>query len=246
MPDLNIPIAFIAGLVSFFAPCVVPLLPAYIGYVTGVSMQELSKQGLKTFRKKMFVASLYYVFGFSLVFVLLGSVAAGFGSILQGNRVLLARIGGLVIFVFGLEFAGLLQIPFLAKTKQFKLPGWIQKMGNLRAFAVGVVFAAVWSPCIGAVLGSILVLTATSATALKGAFLLFVFSLGISIPFLVATLAISTIPKYLTTFTKYAHRLSVISGILLALLGLLLATNTYKHLNSWVFEIAYSLGYTVR
>jgi len=246
MFDINLPIAFGAGLVSFFAPCVVPLLPAYVGYVTGVSLKDLKEKGYAKFRKQMLVSSLFYILGFSIVFVLLGTAVASFGAVFRRYDFLIQRIGGLIILILGLEFAGFFNFSFLAKTRQFSLPSWVNKLGELRAFFVGIVFATAWTPCVGAILGSILALAAVSGTAVRGATLLFVYSLGISLPFLIVSLTLMAAPKYLSFINKHIGKISTVAGIILAILGLLLLTDTYKYLNSWLFETAFSFGYEIR
>lgn len=246
MINLNLPVAFGAGVVSFFAPCVVPLLPAYIGYVTGVSLQDLKHQGYAPFRKKLLISSLLYILGFSLVFVLLGSAAASIGTILRRYDFVIQRIGGFIILILGLEFAGILHIPFLSRQAQFKLPTWANRLGYARAFFIGLVFATAWTPCVGAVLGSILALAAVTGTVAKGATLLFVYSLGISLPFMLVSLTLASAPKYLGFVSKHIGTIAKIAGVLLAILGLLLLTNTYKYLNSWLFAIAFKLGYQIK
>ncbi len=246
MFDINFPIAFTAGVVSFFAPCVVPFLPAYIGYVTGVSLKDLQAYGYSRFRKKLLFSSIFYILGFSLVFVALGTVAAGLSMTLRVYDSLIQRIGGFIILVLGLEFAGILNLPFLARERKIKLPNWVERLGYLRAFLVGFIFATAWTPCVGAILGSILVLAAVTGTAIKGASLLFVYSLGISLPFLIVSLTLAAAPKYLSFISKHIGIISKIAGLLLAALGLLLLTNTYRFLYSWLFEIAFRLGYQIK
>lgn len=246
MFDLNLPIAFGAGLVSFIAPCVVPLLPAYIGYVTGVSTKELKEKGYGPFRKKMIVSSLLYILGFSLVFVLLGTAAASIGVVFRRYDFVIQRVGGLIILILGLEFAGVLKIPLLARTKQFTVPEWTKKLGDARAFFIGIVFATAWTPCVGAILGSILALAAVTGTAVKGASLLFVYSLGISLPFMIVSLTLASAPKYLSFINKHIGTIARVSGVILAVIGLLLLTDTYKFLNSWLFDVAFRLGYQIR
>lgn len=246
MPSLNFPVAFGAGLVSFFAPCVVPLLPAYIAYVTGVSLDELKQKGYAPYLKKLLLSSTFYILGFSLVFAVLGTAAGGIGISLRKYDAIIQRVGGLVILVLGLEFAGIINLPFLARELKLKLPSWTNRLGYFRAFFIGLVFALAWTPCVGAVLGSILALAAVTETAIGGATLLFVYSLGISIPFLIASLTLASLPKYLKTFTKHIGTISRVAGILLAALGLLLLTDTYKYLNSWLFEVFFKYGYTIK
>jgi len=246
MFDLNFPIAFGAGVVSFFAPCVIPLLPAYVGYVTGVSLKDLKDKGYKPFRKKLIVTSLFYILGFSIVFVILGTAAASFGSSLRRYDFIIQRVGGLVILILGLEFAGILNIPFFGRERKITLPKWTEKLGHARAFFIGLVFATAWTPCVGAVLGSILALAAVTGTAASGATLLFVYSLGISVPFLIVSLSLASAPKYLTFISKNIGVISRVAGILLAILGVLLLTDTYKYLNSFLFDLAFRYGYQIR
>lgn len=246
MLGVNFPIAFGAGLVSFFAPCVIPLLPAYVGYVTGVSLKDLETRGYAPFRRKLILSSLFYILGFSIVFVLLGTAAAGVGFVLRRYDHVIQRIGGLIILILSLQFAGILRFPFLAREKKFKLPAWTMRLGYVRAFLVGLVFAVSWTPCVGTVLGAILTLAAISGTALHGASLLFVYSLGISAPFLVVSLTLSFAPKYLGFINQHVNLIARVSGLILAALGLLLITDTYKYVNSWLFEIAFRLGYQIK
>lgn len=242
---MNLPVAFAAGLISFFAPCVIPLLPTYIAYVTGVSLQDLKTKGYGPYIKKLLATSLFYILGFSLVFTLLGIAAGGIGVSLRRYDEIFGRVGGIIILILGLEFAGILNLSFFARELRFKLPSWTERLGYFRAFFVGIVFALAWSPCVGAVLGSILTLAAVTETVAGGAGLLFIYSLGISLPFLIASLTLATLPKYLKFFTRYIGVISRISGILLAILGILLLTDTYKYLNSWLVAIAIKLGYTI-
>jgi len=246
MSAVDLPIAFGAGVVSFLAPCVVPLLPAYISYVTGVSLKDLRSVEKSKYFKKILISSLFYILGFSVIFVIFGTTAASIGLVLRRHNFWIQRIGGLIILILGLDFAGVLNLPFLAKQGQFKLPSWTQKLGNFRSFFVGVIFATVWTPCIGAVLGSILALAAVSGTAVKGALLLFTYSLGISIPFLFIALTLASAPKYLDFVSKHIGKISKIAGLILAILGLLLLTDTYKYLNALLFDIAFGLGYQIK
>lgn len=246
MIDVNIPVAFGAGLVSFFAPCVVPLLPAYIGYVTGVSVKDLEKEGYSPYISKLLLTSIFYILGFSIVFVILGTAAAGLGASLRRYDDVIQRVGGFIILILGLEFAGVFRIPFLSRQKAFSLPNWAENLGYLRAFFVGLVFATAWTPCVGAVLGSILTLAAVSGTAIQGATLLFVYSLGISIPFLIVSLTLASAPRYLSLVGKHIGTISKVAGFILAILGLLLLTDTYKFLNAWLFDVAFMLGYEIR
>lgn len=246
MFDINLPVAFVGGMISFFAPCVVPLLPAYIGYVTGVSTRDLATKGQEAFQKKIILTSIFYIVGFSLIFVILGTAASGLGFLLRQYDFWIQRIGGLIVLVLGLNFAGFLPIPVLGIERKFTLPSWLEQAGYLRAFGIGIIFALAWTPCVGAVLGSILALAAVAGTAAKGATLLFVYSLGISIPFILVSLTLASAPRYLSFIRRHTGIISRFGGLLLAVIGFLLLTDTYKYVNSWLFEIAFKLGYQIR
>jgi len=246
MVDIGFAAAFGAGVVSFFAPCVVPLLPAYIGYVTGVSVKDLKEHGYARYRRQMIASSLFYIAGFALVFTVLGTAAAGLGGVVRGHGNIIQIVGGIVMIVLGLEFAGVVHINKLGRERKFKLPSWTEKLGYGRSFFIGLVFAVAWTPCVGAVLGSILALAAVTGTATTGAALLFVYSLGISIPFLLVSLTLASAPNYLKAFSKYIGMLAKASGIILAVLGVLLVTNTYGHLNTALFDLFFALGWEIR
>ena len=249
--EISIAVAFLSGIISFFAPCVVPLLPAYIGYVTGVSLKDLHDNGIERYRKQLLLSSSFYIVGFSLVFVALGSTAAGLGVVLMRYTDWIQIIGGLFIMVFALSFMGVFQLAFLEKDHRIKLPKWIDRLGYLRAFFVGMVFATAWTPCVGAVLGAILTLAATSSSVAMGALLLLVYSLGISIPFLIVSLSLTQAPILLKSVTKYLPAIAKVSGVLLFIIGFLLFNNnlrlispllTYDRLNGFFFQIASQLG----
>lgn len=234
---LSTPVAFLAGILSFFAPCVIPLLPVYLSYITGISLNELKNTEHGIYRKKVLSASLLYVLGFSLVFMLLGGVAGGMGLFLRLHTRIVQAVGGLVMIFFGLELLGYIKYEFLLKERKFVLPAWAGKIGSARAFLLGMIFALAWSPCIGPVLGGILVLAATSASALEGSFLLLVYSLGISLPFLVLALTVSETPKYLDFVKKKIVKFSWLSGAILILIGVALLSGWYPHINSFVLKL---------
>lgn len=246
MPDINIPIAFAAGLVSFFAPCMVPLLPVYVAYVTGVSIQDLKQYGYKPFLKKLLLSSVFYILGFSVIFMLLGIAVGGLGVFLRHYDRIIQAVGGVIIIFLGLDFAGIFKIPFIAVQRQFKLPSWAEGLGYLRSFLIGVIFATAWTPCVGAILGAILTLAAVSGTVFKGALMLFVYSLGISVPFMIVSLTLVAAPRYLSFISRRINVISKIAGVLLIVLGVLLLTGTYKYLNYWLFEVAFKFGYQIK
>ncbi len=253
--EINFLVAFTSGVVSFFAPCVVPLLPAYVGYVTGVSLKELKSKGVGKYKKQLVLSSLAYMLGFAVIFVILGTTAAGLGSVLRVYDVWIQRAGGILVMLFALSFMGLFQVPGLASWHGLALPKWAEHLGYGRAFLVGVVFATAWTPCVGAVLGAILTLAAASQTITVGATMLFIYSLGISVPFMVISLVLAQVPELVKIILKYLGVVTKVAGVGLLIIGLLLFNNTlgwispvltYNRLNSWLFEIAFKLGYQIR
>ena len=234
--------AFGAGLVSFFAPCVIPLLPAYISYVTGVSLGQLQSGNVKQYRTRILGNSLLYLLGFSLLFVVLGAFAGSIGSLLRDFDRQIQFVGGIIILVFGLQFAGIIHIKWLDMKKGVAVPGWVQHMGVFRAFFLGMIFALVWTPCVSAVLGSILALATVGGDVVGGAVLLFIYSLGISIPFLIVSFALSSAPPYLRFAQKNLDTISYVSGVILAIIGLLLMTGTFPILNNIFGSLFQSVG----
>lgn len=231
-----------AGVLSFFAPCVFPLLPAYISYMTGVSYKDLY-QGDGRYRTKVLLSVLSFALGFSTVFVALGFGAGGIGIALRSQFSNLSRFAGVLIILAGLSFGGFINISLLQRELKLKLPEKFNKASNFRTLLIGMAFGLSWTPCIGAVLGSILTLAAASETAFRGALLLATYSLGISIPFIFIALAIASLPRFVKSMNKYLPVITKFSAIILILLGLLLVTDTYKYLNSFVFDLAINNGY---
>lgn len=245
--------AFTSGFVSFFSPCIAPLIPAYLGYISGVSFNELAKEkGIGPYKRKILASSLTFVLGFSLTFVILGTTAASLGLILRKQTKIIQGIGGILIMIFALNLMGILKIEQFSKNRQLKLPGWADEIGYLKAFLVGIIFATAWTPCIGPVLGAILTLAALAQTALSGAVLLFAYSMGIAIPFLAISLLVAQAPSRLKNFSKSYKILNIISGLILLLIGFLLFNNSvglisdqisYNSLNAWLFSLALKFGY---
>lgn len=247
--EITYPIAFVAGVLSFFAPCLVPLLPVYVAYVTGISLSEVRQYGVRHYRTTLLLSSIAYILGFSLIFVLLGATVGGVGGLLRQYDFLIHRLGGILLIVFGLQFAGIITIPAILREYSFlgKLGGkWVSGVGYLKPFVIGVIFGASWTPCVGVVLGSILTLAIVEGRAADGAALLFAYSLGISIPFLLVALTLASAQAYLKLISYRIAQVSRIMGFVLVIMGLLLLTDTYKFVNAWFFEIAFKLGYTVR
>jgi len=225
----SITTVFIAGIGSFFAPCVLPLLPVFLSYILGVSIRKNSKELLWNIA--------LFVLGFSLVFTLLGAAAGGVGSIFREYTREIQIIGGIAMVVFGFQFLDIIRIPYLSGSTNVKLPEWVDRLRYSRSFLIGVLFAVTWSPCVGPVLGGVLSLAAASGTAQEGATLLLIYSLGISIPFVVVSLTLSSASKFLKLHKRSFVYLSKLSGIVLILFGLLLIANLYGYVNGWFLGI---------
>jgi cytochrome c-type biogenesis protein len=226
MNSLSVLTAFLAGAGSFLAPCVIPLLPAYVGYVLGVASAKSKVNLLYTV--------IMYVVGFSLVFTIIGATAGGLGSLLREYTRAIQVLGGIAMVIFGLEFLGILHIGVINFERKPKLPQWTYNIEHLRSFFIGIVFALTWTPCVGPFLGAILSLAATTGTVMQGALMLFAYSLGISLPFVVVALTLSKAPQYLHLHKKLFVVFSKVSGVILVIFGLLLVTDTYKYLNIYV------------
>lgn len=236
--------AFIAGLLTFLAPCTLPLVPAYLGFVSGVSLKELEdpEKALMA-RRKILLNGLFFVIGFSAIFVLFGTLAGFIGSELNPYRVWLTRIGGVLVIVFGLFMLNVVKIPFLHKERRIKIPSFLKRGNPFSSLVIGSAFGVGWTPCVGPILGSILLLASASATALEGAFLLSVFSLGLAIPFLLMALGISRASKYIERWSKYLSIISFVGGIFLILLGILLLTDNMVLLISYGYRIFDFINY---
>lgn len=235
----NVPffIALAAGFLSFLSPCVLPLLPSYLSFVTGISLEELIQKGKDSrMRKITIINSLIFIFGFSLVFVLLGTSASLVGNILFRYQIWITRIGGIFIIIFGLHLTGVLNLSLLQREKRIHLGR--RPLGYLGSFLAGIVFAAGWSPCIGPILGAILFYAASQNSVLLGISLLAVYSLGLAIPFFLSSLALQIFLEYYAKLRKHLRLVSLISGSLLIAVGVLLATNNFAllslGLNRWL------------
>jgi len=225
--------ALVAGLLSFFSPCILPLVPIYMGYLTGTVIGEVdSPQRLKTL-----VHALFFVLGFSVIFVVLGLAFGLIGGIIYPAMPYIVRIGGLILIVFGLHMMGLISIPFLHMEKRFEL-GRERPKNYWTSFLVGLVFAAGWTPCVGPVLSAILLLAANSQTATRGGILLAAYAQGLGIPFLIVAGLIDVAVPGLRKINRYLRAISIVSGCLLLLMGLLLLTGLFDRVIAWLNSLA--------
>lgn len=227
MPSLSaLIIAFIGGLVSFISPCVIPLLPAYLSFLTGLTPEELKKKGDIS---KILVPSLLFVLGFTVVFVALGATASVLGVFLRSYQRIFMIAGGLLVIVFGLFMTGLIKVPWMYGEHRVELSK-AKSFGRFSGFFMGMAFAAGWTPCIGPILGSILTLASTTSSANQGIVLLFVYSLGLAVPFLMVALLFGYFAPYLGFISRYSIVINRVAGVILIVVGILIATNTFGRL----------------
>ncbi|MDT8318467.1 MAG: cytochrome c biogenesis protein CcdA [bacterium] len=223
--------AFSAGFLSFVSPCVLPLIPSYVSYITGISFEDLVEGGDdKNFTKVTLYNSLAFILGFTIVFVSLGASSSYFGSLLRDYQELIMRVGGILVIVFGLFIMGVLKLDFINRDKKFHLQE--KPAGYFGSVFVGIVFAAGWTPCIGPLLGSILSIATSEGSVLFGVELLFVYSIGLGIPFLITSLALNTFLHHMPKVTKHMRVITTISGLILIAIGLLLVTDRFAELSN--------------
>lgn len=217
--------AFIAGLLSFFSPCILPLIPAYFTFITGLSIDELT-QDSNRIRKKVILSTIAYVLGFSFVFILLGASASFAGTIISKYTWVIRYVGGGIILIFGLHLLGILKISQLNFEKKIHLKQ--KPVHLLGTFIIGMAFGAGWSPCIGPMLGSILIVASNQDTILKGIWLLSIYSLGLAIPFLLMSVFIHQLFSIMKRATRLLMYINKVSGVLLIILGLLLIFDKFR------------------
>jgi cytochrome c-type biogenesis protein len=215
--------ALLAGLLSFFSPCVLPLIPAYFTFITGFSLDELTTRQDLEIRKKVIISTVAYILGFSFIFIMLGASASFLGSYLFQYINTVRIVGGVFIIIFGLHLTGVFRIRMLEFEKRVHLHK--KPIHFLGTFIIGMAFGTGWSPCIGPLLGSILIIAGSKDTVFQGIGLLAVYSLGLGIPFLVLSIFINFILTFLKKAAPAMRYLNIIGGILLIVVGLLLVTN---------------------
>src|SRR5436853_2365591 len=239
---ITIWVAFLAGLLSFLSPCVLPLVPGYVSLISGVSIDHLKDGGLEsraTARRAVILNSIAFNIGLSMIFVSLGAAAGLLGTSLTSNP-WVRIIGGVVIIAFGLQLIGLLKIGALYKdTRMFSQQ---KPRGMLGSMTLGMAFAAGWTPCIGPILGGIIGLAATSGGWKRGLFLSCFYAAGLAVPFLLTGLGINKFLSFYSKFRKHLHKVEVVSGVMLISIGLLVATNQVTRLNSWFAKVIPDAG----
>ncbi len=229
---VELAVALAAGIVSFLSPCVLPLVPAYVSYVAGVSVDDLAQRENR--RPAIMAASLMFVLGFSSVFVLLGAGATAAGALVLRHSVLLVDIAAVIVILFGLLMMGMVRLPFLQRDFRFH-----PALGNGRAgaaYVLGVAFGFGWTPCIGPVLGSILAIAATKTTTAGGVALLAVYALGLGLPFLGAALFTGVLVRHMGGLGRFGHRLQIIAGGALVAMGIAMLAGWVSAMAWWLLE----------
>jgi cytochrome c-type biogenesis protein len=224
---LGLVVAFAAGLLSFLSPCVLPLVPSYIGFLTGMTLPEVSVR-----RRAALMHAVLFVAGFSLVFILLGATATGLGRALNQYQTWMQRVGGVLIIAFGLVCLGVVRADFLLRERRLQIEE--KPVGYLGSLLVGMAFAAGWTPCIGPVLGAILGLAATTSDLGRGTLLLVAYSAGLAVPFLLAALALESFLGWFQRFRRYLPWVMRVSGALLVFVGILMVTGEFTRLAGWL------------
>src|SRR5437016_1148108 len=225
MTNLPLPIAaFVAGLISFLSPCVLPLVPGYVSLISGVGVEELKSQETQLLRKVM-LNSAAFILGFSVVFIMLGAISTEVGQLMARHKSLLAQVAGVVIILFGLHLTGIFKIKALyTDARLHSVKGGSTAWG---AFVIGFAFAFGWTPCVGPILAVILGLAATQNSVVKGVALLAIYSLGLAVPLLLTSLGYQRFLKFYSRFRSHMHALEVASGALLIVLGGLLVLGRF-------------------
>jgi cytochrome c-type biogenesis protein len=231
---LTVGIAFLAGLVSFVSPCVLPLVPAYLSFLTGSSVEELRDSASIDTRTRAVGHALAFIVGFTIVFVALGASASAIGGALLANRVLIARIGGVIVILLGLQMLGVLRWRFLAMDKRLQVRS--EQRSPFLSALVGIAFAAGWSPCIGPILAAILTLASQANGVRQGAWLLFVYSMGLAVPFLVTALAVGAVLPALNRIKRFLPAIEMAAGAFMILTGVVLVNNWFLRVAGWFYS----------
>jgi len=228
-------VAFSAGLFSFLSPCVLPLFPSYLSFITGMSVDRLAHEVDAGARTRVLLHSLAFILGFSVVFVSLGASFSAAGQFLLDYRDWIRIGGGLLIVVFGLYIAGVLRVGLFGRTQQLQLRS--KPAGLVGSFLVGLTFAIGWTPCVGPILGSILTLASNDRTVRQGVVLLLCYSAGLGLPFLLSSIALGGFLRFFKRYRPFIPAVERAAGVLLIAVGVLVATNYYVVLNSWAVSL---------
>jgi cytochrome c-type biogenesis protein len=233
--SLGVLVAFSAGLFSFLSPCVLPLFPSYLSFITGMSVDRLAADAGAGARTRVLLHSIAFIAGFTAVFVSLGASFSAAGQLLLDYRDGIRIAGGLLIVVFGLYVTGVLRMGILGRTQQIHIQS--KPAGLVGSFAVGLTFAIGWTPCVGPILGSILTLASNDKTVQQGIALLLAYSAGLGVPFLLSAVALGGFLRFFKRYKPFIPAVERVAGLLLVAVGVLVVTNYYIVLNSWAISL---------
>ena len=233
--SLGVLVAFSAGAFSFLSPCVLPLFPSYLSFITGMSVDRLATDVDAGTRTRVLLHSIAFIAGFTAVFVSLGASFSAAGQLLIDYRDPIRIAGGILIVVFGLYIAGVLKVGLFGRTQQLQIHN--KPAGYVGSFAVGLTFAIGWTPCVGPILGSILTLASNDKTVQQGVALLLAYSAGLGVPFLLSSLALGGFLKFFKRYRPFIPAVERVAGVLLIAVGVLVVTNYYTVLNSWALSV---------
>jgi cytochrome c-type biogenesis protein len=231
--DVSLPAAAAAGVLSFLSPCVLPLVPPYLTFIAGTTIEELAEEGEAGARRDTLFASILFVAGFSTVFVTLGATASVFGQIVRAHLEVLSLIAGLLIIAMGLHFLGLFRLAFLYREKRISVE---KPIGLWGAYPMGLAFAFGWTPCIGPILAAILALAGTEDTVARGATLLAAYSAGLGIPFIIAALAMAPFMRFMQRFRAHFGKVERVVGVLLVVTGIAFMTGGVQRASYWLLD----------
>ena len=231
-------VALAAGVISFLSPCVLPIVPPYLAYMSGVSLNDMSS--VSAARRRAIVAALFFVMGLSTVFLLLGFTASAFGAFFLQNQILFSQISGVVVIVFGIRFLGIFRIPFL--DREARMDAGDKGGSSFGAYLLGLAFAFGWTPCIGPQLGAILSLAASEASVSRGTLLLGVYALGLGIPFLLAAMFMTRAMGVMNRLKKHMKTIERVMGLLLLVVGIAMLTGAFSTFSFWLLETFPVLG----
>lgn len=233
--NISFMIAFSAGLLSFISPCVLPLVPSYVSYITGLSLDDLcTSQDKKRVREIAVKNSLMFIMGFSTIFMILGASTTYIGQFFLEKQTIIRQIGGVLIVFFGLYIMGLFKVLFMSRDTRFHFKN--RPAGYLGSYFIGVAFGAGWTPCVGPILGSILIYASTSGSVLTGVQLLGAYSLGLGLPLLMSSIGVQSFLLYFKKTVKYMDWISRVSGAFLVVVGIMIFTNSLTQLSSFLNE----------
>jgi cytochrome c-type biogenesis protein len=231
--DVSLSAAALAGLLSFLSPCVLPLVPPYLTFIAGTTIEEVATQREGQARKDILIAAALFIFGFSTVFVGLGATASAFGQILRQHLASLSLLAGVAIMLMGFHFLGVFRLAFMYREARVEVE---KPVGVWGAYIMGLAFAFGWTPCIGPILAAILAVAASEETVTKGATLLAAYSFGLGVPFFAAALAIEPFLRWITRFKRYFGAVERVVGVLLVATGVAFLTGSIQDFSSWLLQ----------